>query len=158
MAIAMDNLVAGLKATSLFAENIGNGKYNTQFSPLSEHDVLGNALINMRDNLSKVAEDDKKRNWATEGMAKFGEILRTNTNDLVKLSEEIIGNLVKYLKANQGALYIVDDVEAGEDPTMSMKSCYAWDKRNLTTRFIRARISRAQEGGVVYLTEVPRVY
>ncbi|HZI25362.1 MAG TPA: methyl-accepting chemotaxis protein, partial [Chryseolinea sp.] len=75
MAVAMDNLVSGLKDTSLFAENIGNGNYKTEFKPLSEHDVMGNALINMRDNLSKVAEDYKKRNWATEGMAKFGEIL-----------------------------------------------------------------------------------
>jgi PAS domain S-box-containing protein len=162
MAIAMDNLVAGLKETSLFAENIGNGKYNTQFNPLSEHDVLGNALINMRDNLSKVAEDDKKRNWATEGMAKFGEILRTNTNDLGKLAEEIIANLVKYLKANQGALYIIDDVEAGEEPTMSMKSCYAWDKK----KFLNNKIYKGeglagqswQEGDIVYLTEVPQNY
>jgi len=162
MALAMDNLVAGLKETSLFAENIGNGKYNTQFKPLSEHDVLGNALINMRDNLSKVAEDDKKRNWATEGMAKFGEILRTNTNDLGKLAEEIIGNLVKYLKSNQGALYIVDDVESGEDPTMSMKSCYAWDKK----KFLNHKIYKGeglagqawQEGDIVYLTEVPQNY
>jgi len=162
MAIAMDNLVAGLKETSLFAENIGNGKYNTQFKPLSEHDVLGNALINMRDNLSKVAEDDKKRNWATEGMAKFGEILRTNTNDLGKLAEEIIGNLVKYLKANQGALYIIDDVESGEEPTMSMKSCYAWDKK----KFLNHKIYKGeglagqswQEGDIIYLTEVPQNY
>ncbi len=162
MAIAMDNLVAGLKETSLFAENIGNGKYNTQFKPLSEHDVLGNALINMRDNLSKVAEDDKKRNWATEGMAKFGEILRTNTNDLGKLAEEIIGNLIKYLKANQGALYIIDDVEAGEEPTMSMKSCYAWDKK----KFLNHKIYKGeglagqswQEGDIIYLTEVPQNY
>src|SRR5690606_16892523 len=51
MAVAMDNLVSGLKSTSLFAENIGSGNYNTEFKPLSEHDVLGNALINMRDNL-----------------------------------------------------------------------------------------------------------
>lgn len=162
MAIAMDNLVAGLKETSLFAENIGNGKYNTQFKPLSEHDVLGNALINMRDNLAKVAEDDKKRNWATEGMAKFGEILRTNTNDLAKLSEEIIGNLVKYLKANQGALYIVDDVESGEEPTMSMKSCYAWDKKKYLNNKIYKGEGLAgqawQEGDIVYLTEVPQNY
>jgi PAS domain S-box-containing protein len=162
MAIAMDNLVAGLKGTSLFAENIGNGKYNTEFKPLSEHDVLGNALINMRDNLSKVAEDDKKRNWATEGMAKFGEILRTNTNDLGKLAEEIIGNLVKYLKANQGALYIIDDVDAGEEATMSMKACYAWDKK----KFLNHKIYKGeglagqawQEGDVVYLTDVPQNY
>ena len=160
--MAMDNLVAGLKGTSLFAENIGNGKYNTEFKPLSEHDVLGNALINMRDNLSKVAEDDKKRNWATEGMAKFGEILRTNTNDLGKLAEEIIGNLVKYLKANQGALYIIDDTDAGEEATMSMKACYAWDKK----KFLNHKIYKGeglagqswQEGDIVYLTEVPQSY
>src|SRR5690606_36444793 len=128
MAVATENLANGLKETSRFAENIGNGNYKTAFKPLSEHDVLGNALLNMRDNLAKVAEDDNKRNWATEGQARFGEILRTNNNDLNKLADEIIGNLVKYLKANQGALYIVDDnFEEQDEPTMSMKACYAWD-------------------------------
>src|SRR5688500_4207784 len=162
MAVAMDNLVAGLKGTTLFAENIGNGNYKTEFKPLSEQDVLGNALINMRNNLSKVADDDKKRNWATEGMAKFGGILRTNTNDLSKLSDEIISNLVKYLNANQGALYIVDELIEGEDPTMTMKACYAWDKK----KFLNHKIYRVeglagqawQEGDMVYLTEIPQNY
>lgn len=162
MAVAMDNLVTGLKSTSLFAENIGSGKYNTEFKPLSEHDVLGNALINMRNNLSNVAEDDKKRNWATEGQAKFGELLRTNNTDLAKLADEIIGSLVKYLKANQGALYILDDVGPDEEATMSMKACYAWDKK----KFLNQKIYRGeglagqawQEGDTVYLTEVPQNY
>jgi PAS domain S-box-containing protein len=162
MAKAMDNLVSGLKATTSFAENIGKGSYQSDFKPLSQHDVLGNALINMRDNLSKVAEDDKKRNWATEGQAKFGEILRTNNNDLMKLADEIISSLVKYLKANQGALYIVDDSTEGEEPTMSMKACYAWDKK----KFLNNKIHRGeglagqawQEGDIVYLTDVPQNY
>ncbi|MBT1696889.1 PAS domain S-box protein [Fulvivirgaceae bacterium PWU4] len=162
MAVAMDSLVNGLKATTFFAENIGNGNYQSDFKPLSQHDVLGNALINMRDNLSKVAEDDKKRNWATEGQAKFGEILRTNNSDLLKLADEIIGNLVKYLKANQGALYIVDDTEDDGEPSMSMKACYAWDKK----KFLNHKIHRGeglagqawQEGDIVYLTEVPQSY
>jgi PAS domain S-box-containing protein len=162
MAVAMDNLVTGLKGTSLFAENIGNGNYNTTFTPLSEHDVLGNALINMRNNLSKVAEDDKKRNWATEGLAKFGEILRTNNNDLSKLADEIISSLVKYLKANQGALYIMDDQSEGDEQTMSMKACYAWDKK----KFLNQKIYKGeglsgqawQEGDTIYLTEVPQNY
>jgi PAS domain S-box-containing protein len=162
MAVAMDSLVTGLKSTSLFAENIGSGNYQTEFKPLSEHDVLGNALINMRNNLQKVSEDDKKRNWATEGLAKFGETLRTNNNDLAKLSDEIIGNLVKYLKANQGALYIVDDSSAEEEATMSMKACYAWDKK----KFLNHKIYKGeglagqawQEGDTVYLTEVPQNY
>jgi PAS domain S-box-containing protein len=162
MAMAMDNLVSGLKATTSFAENIGKGSYQSDFKPLSQHDVLGNALINMRNNLAKVAEDDKKRNWATEGQAKFGEILRTNNNDLMKLADEIISNLVKYLKANQGALYIVDEASEGEEPTMSMKACYAWDKK----KFLNNKIHRGeglagqawQEGDIVYLTDVPQNY
>jgi len=162
MALAMDNLVNGLKATTTFAENIGKGNYQSDFKPLSEHDVLGNALINMRDNLSKVAEDDKKRNWATEGLAKFGELLRTNNNDLAKLADQIISNLVKYLKANQGALYIMDDVNDGEELTMSMRACYAWDKK----KFLNHKIYKGeglagqawQEGDTVYLTEVPQNY
>lgn len=162
MALAMDNLVTGLKGTTLFAENIGNGTYNTTFQPLSEHDVLGNALINMRDNLSKVAEDDKKRNWATEGMAKFGEILRTNNTDLLKLADEIISNLVKYLKANQGVLYIIDEASEGEEPTLSMKACYAWDKKKFMNHKIYKGEGLAgqawQEGDSVYLTEVPQSY
>lgn len=161
MASAMDNLVLGLKQTTLFAENIGNGRYDSEFKPLSEHDVLGNALLNMRDNLKRVAEEDKKRNWATEGLAKFGEILRTNTNDISKLADEIILNLVKYLKANQGALFIVDDETTGEE-TMSMKACYAWDKK----KYLNHKIHRGeglagqawQEGDTVYLTDVPQSY
>jgi PAS domain S-box-containing protein len=162
MAQAMDNLVNGLKATTSFAENIGKGSYASDFKPLSEHDVLGNALINMRDNLSRVAEEDKKRNWATEGLARFGEILRTNTNDIGKLSDEIILNLVKYLKGNQGAIYIVDDVTAGEEPTISMKACYAWDKKKFLNHKIHKGEGLAgqawQEGDIIYLTEVPQNY
>jgi PAS domain S-box-containing protein len=162
MATAMDNLVNGLKDTTSFAENIGKGTYATNFKPLSEHDVLGNALINMRDNLSRVADEDKKRNWATEGLAKFGEILRTNTNDLNKLTDEIVLNLVKYMKANQGAIYIIDDDQSGEEPTMSMKACYAWDKKKFLNHKIHKGEGLAgqawQEGDLIYLTEVPQNY
>lgn len=162
MAKAMDNLVNGLKATTLFAENIGKGSYTSDFNPLSEHDVLGNALINMRNNLSRVADEDKKRNWATEGLAKFGEILRTNTNDLNKLTDEIVLNLVKYLKGNQGAIYIVDDEQTGEEATMSMKACYAWDKKKFLNHKIHKGEGLAgqawQEGDLIYLTEVPQNY
>jgi hypothetical protein len=162
MAIATDNLVNGLKATTIFAENIGNGKYDSEFTPLSSHDVLGNALLNMRGNLSRVAEEDKKRNWTTEGIAKFGEILRGNNSDVQKLCDEIIGSLIKYLKANQGALYIVDDTLVEDEITMSMVSCYAWDKK----KFVNQKIHRGeglagqawQEMDTIYITDIPQNY
>jgi len=161
MAGAMDNLVNGLKATTNFAENIGNGRYDSTFQPLSEHDVLGNALLNMRGNLARVAEEDKKRNWATEGLAKFGEILRTHTNDVQKLADQIIASLVKYLNANQGALYIIEDGET-DDPFMTMVACYAWDKK----KYLNQKIYRGeglagqswQEMDTIFLTDVPQNY
>jgi PAS domain S-box-containing protein len=162
MAKATSTLVNGLKATTVFAENIGKGNYASDFTPLSDHDVLGNALINMRNNLARVAEEDKKRAWTTEGLAKFAEILRSNNTDVQKLCDEIVGSLVKYLKANQGALYIIDDVADGEEPTMSMLACYAWDKKKHLNQKIYIGEGLAgqawQEKDMIYLTDVPQNY
>ena len=161
MALAMENLVSGLKQTTQFAEKIGNGNYQSSFQPLSDQDVLGNALLTMRANLAKVAEDDKKRNWATEGLAKFGEILRLNNNNLEKLADEVLKNLIKYLNVNQGALYIMDEV-VDTEPTMSVMACYAWDKK----KFFNQKVYKGEglsgqawlEGDTIFLTEVPQQY
>jgi PAS domain S-box-containing protein len=161
MALAVDDLVDGLRDTSEFAERIGQGEYQADFSPLSEQDVLGNALLDMRGNLKKVAEDDKKRNWATEGAAKFGEILRQNNNDVSELSHNILNNLLKYLGANQGGLFIVQDADGGE-PFMTLESCFAWDKK----KYIEQKIYRGeglvgqawQEKDTIFITEVPDDY
>ncbi|WP_245558383.1 PAS domain S-box protein [Fulvivirga imtechensis] len=161
MAAAMDSLIHGLRSTTFFAENIGKGKYDSEFKPLSDHDVLGNALLEMRSNLARVAEEDKKRNWSTEGLAKFGDILRKNNDNIEKLSDDIIRNLVKYMGANQGGLYIIEENE-GDEPFMTLTACYAWDKK----KYINQQVFRGeglagqvwQEMDTIYLTEVPDNY
>ncbi|MDX1628834.1 MAG: PAS domain S-box protein [Fulvivirga sp.] len=161
MAEAMDRLVQGLRSTTLFAENIGKGNYDSDFEPLSDQDVLGNALIEMRNNLARVAEEDKKRNWSTEGLAKFGDILRRNNDNLNKLSDEIIRNLVQYMEANQGGLYIVEDNDEDE-PYMSLMAVYAWNKKKYTDQKIYKGEGLAgqvwQENETIYLTDVPENY
>ena len=159
---AVDNLVAGLRATTGFAENIGKGNYQAEFTPLSENDVLGNALLEMRDNLQKVAEEDKRRNWATQGEAKFGEILRLHNNDVKQLCDSIITNLVKYMDANQGGLFLVQDHEDGEDPYMTLEACYAWDrKKYLEQKVVLGEGLAGQswlEKDTIYITDVPNDY
>src|SRR5690606_21772648 len=65
------------------------------------------------------------------------------------------------LKANQGALYIMDD-EEGEEQTMSMRACYAWNKKKYLNHKIHLGEGLAgqawQEGDLIYLTEVPQNY
>lgn len=162
MAAAVEILADGLRRTSLFAESIGRGDYAAQHQPLGHKDVLGNALLEMRDNLKRVAEEDKRRNWATEGMARFGETLRKNTASIEDLSDEILAGLVKYTKANQGGLYIVDNETHGGEPFLELKACYAWDKKKFVDQKIYAGEGLAgqawQEGEPVHLTEVPRDY
>lgn len=161
MAVAVDELVSGLRATSGFAEQIGQGDYQADFSPLSDHDVLGNALLNMRDNLKQVAEADQKRNWATEGAAKFGEILRKNNHSVSELSNTILTNLLKYVGANQGGLYIVQDAESGE-PYMTLEACFAWDRQKYLEQKIyqgEGLVGQAwQERDTIFVTEVPESY
>jgi len=163
MAISLSSMAEGFGKITVFAENIGDGKYDSEFKPLSDSDMLGNALLEMRSNLKKVAEEDKKRNWSTSGLAKFGDILRSYNDNFDKLAEEIISNLVKYIEANQGALFIIESNDASaEEEYMELASCYAWDKK----KFLEKKIYKGEglsgqawiEGDVIYLTEVPNDY
>ncbi len=161
MAEAVESLVDGLKETSYFAENIGGGKYDSDYDPLSEEDVLGNALINMRGNLKRVAEEDKKRNWTTEGLAMFGDILRKNNDNIAKLSDDIISSMVKYTKSNQGGLFVIN-AEDDDDRYLELAACYAWDKK----KYLEQKIYEGEgltgqvwlEGESIYMTEVPQDY
>jgi GAF domain-containing protein len=168
MAQSADRLVYNLKSTSEFAESIGRGEYEASYQPISEKDVLGNALLEMRNNLAKVAEDDRRRSWTNEGLVKFAELLKQYNNDITKLSDVIISNLVKYINANQGGLFIVETPETsyqnghGNEPYMTLASCYAWDKK----KFIEQKIYKGdglagqawQEKGTIYMEEVPQGY
>ncbi len=153
-------LADGLRQTSCFAEEVGQGKFDTSFSPLSEHDTLGNALLKMRNNLKATAEEDRKRNWATEGLAKFADILRTN-HGLKLLAESAIKQLVNYLGANQGGLFVLNDSES-HDVRLELVACYAFERKKFLEKSVQigegllgqAYLERAS----IYLTEVPDRY
>ena len=158
---SLNVLTEGLRTTSKFANEIGSGNFEIDFKPLSEEDVLGDSLLKMRNSLKEVAIEDNKRNWATQGMAQFADILRTNTEGLEALANNIIISLVKYVGANQGSLFIVNDNNA-RDIYLDLIACYAWDKK----KFLHTRINEGdglvgqawQESDVIYLTQVPQNY
>ncbi|MBI4648803.1 MAG: HAMP domain-containing protein [Bacteroidia bacterium] len=51
MTRAMNLMLDNLRKTANFSFEIGKGNYNTEFKSLSEQDVLGNSLLNMREAL-----------------------------------------------------------------------------------------------------------
>lgn len=168
MARALNALIKGLTNIFNFSLEIGKGNFDTPFSPLSEEDVLGHSLIDMRNELKKAAEEearrkseDEQRNWAAQGVARFSDILRKSTNNLDELSYSIISNLVKYTNSNQGGIYIVNDIEK-EHLFIEMKASYAYDRRKFITKSIEigeGLIGRCyQEKEKIYLTDIPHDY
>jgi len=168
MSAALNDLIESFRKFTGFAKEIGKGNYNAPFQPLSDQDDLGNALLEMRDNLKKASEEDEKRkkedeqrNWASQGIAKFSELLRENNDNLDELSYQIIQNLVKYTEANQGGLFLIND-EDENNAFIELKATYAYSRRKYLEKHIEmgeGLIGRAvQEGETIYMTEVPDNY
>ncbi len=148
-------LITYLDDAGLFAKNIGEGNFEYAFSPKSENDALGNSLIEMRNRLQEVTREDKIRNWTNEGQAKFNELLRLHNDDLDSLGSLVISNLVEYLSANQGAIFVLKDED---EKYLEMLSAYA----NKRKKFIQKRIAPGEglagqvfeEGKTLYITDI----
>jgi len=168
MNLAINSLLNGLKQTSNFAYEIGKENFDHDYTPLSEKDVLGNSLLDMRKSLKFAKQEEEKRkiedlqrSWTTEGLAQFAEILRHHTENIKELSNDIIINLVKYLKANQGGIFILNDSNK-KDVHLELLAAYAYNRK----KYLQKRInigegligSVAIEKYTIYMTDVPNEY
>ncbi len=157
----------GLNEKAVFAQKIGEDELNVSLQKLSDEDSLGDALLQMQESLKKARteelqrkEQDDRRNWITEGQTKFAQILRQNEAELEALSFHIISNLVKYMKINQGGIFMLND--DNNDKHLEMLACYAFDRR----KYINKRIEPGEgmlgtcflEGKTTYLTQLPQDY
>jgi len=168
MAAALNALIRGLKETTDFALEIGKGNFESNFVPLSDEDDLGVGLLEMRTNLKHATEEesrrkkeDDQRNWASQGVAKFSDILRQNNDDIDKLSYDVISNLVKYCDANQGGLFIVNDDDE-KNKYIEMAAAYAFNRKKFLENRIEmgvGLVGRAvQESETIFISDIPNDY
>ena len=154
-----------LKNASAFAINIGKGNFDSPFYPLSEHDVLGNSLIQMREQLQFAAIEEQKHTWAVEGMTKLVGIMQGDKKSFLEISDRIISLLVNYLSANQGGVFMLNSANPS-DIYLEMVACYAYHRKRFSERKIVIKNKRAEgligqayiEKRVIYLTEIPNDY
>ncbi len=153
----IENVRQHISDISQFIQRIGEGDFNTSDLNISPTNLLGSSLIQMQMKLKSVAEEDKRRNWVNEGLARFSEILRKHNDDLEALSEDMILNLTRYLNVNQAALYLLKE-ESGE-PVLESMSTYAWDrKKYIKDKFgIRENLigQAIMEKDIIYMSDVP---
>src|SRR5688572_6368641 len=144
-----------------FIEAISAGNYTAELTLEDDGANLGNTLLTMRDKLKVNAEDDRKRNWSTSGLAQVGEILRVSTASTADLYDNIIKFVVKYTKSNQGGLFILNE-ESENDKFLELVSCYAFERKKFLTKKIglgEGLVGQCYlEGERIYLLEVPQEY
>lgn len=151
--------LTNVKSNIAFAEEISRGNLRTQLE-VSDEDELGRSLLRMRKNLVEANEREQAEKYITTGLAKIGEILRGNSSDIKTLADELISFLVKYLQANQGTLFILEEEEDSQH--LKMMSCYAFNRK----KFVEQKIEVGQgligqcflERDIIKLTNVPENY
>jgi len=167
IANSISNLIDGLKKTTSFANAIGEGKYSTEYKPLSNEDSLGNALLEMRENLiisgkdeDKRKKEDEIRTWKNIGLTKFNDILRQNQGNIKEMSIAVISELVKFIDANQGGMFVFNDDE--DDRHLELTAAYAYGNEKKKEKIIYPGEGLvgmvALEKETVYMTELPDSY
>ncbi len=168
MSKSLNNFIIGLKKISKFSQEIGEENYTVDFKPLGPKDELGNSLLLMRDNLKRAFRENMirrkenfQRSWTSQGLAEFSEMLRESKDDLEELTNQILVKLIRYLDANVGGLFILND-ENKDDVFLELLAFYAYDRR----KYINKRIEVGEslvgqcvlENETIFMTEIPKDY
>lgn len=168
IAKGINSLTANLKNTKEFVTEVGKGNLETEFNVFNNKGDLGNALVQMREELLKISKErekqeieEEKRNWGVRGIAKFNDILRQSSDNLEELSYSVIKELVQYLKADQGALFIIND-ENKDEKVLDLTAAFAYDRRKYMSKSVKfgeGVVGRAAlEKATITLSDIPEDY
>jgi methyl-accepting chemotaxis protein len=137
------------------------GSLNRNFSLMLDNLRENLKLIkDKNESLEQKAKQDKIRNWTIEGLSHFSDLMKSNNSNLSEFSDSILSETVKYIMANQGGFFILN--EENEEPYMELKACFAFNKK----KYLHKKIEKGEgligqtwlEGEYIYLTEVPSSY
>ncbi|MCU0444975.1 MAG: GAF domain-containing protein [Microscillaceae bacterium] len=134
------------------------------FGVLPKNSRLSQSLGKMLDKVRQVNQMSQERTWEIEGFAKFTELLRANSQDLKQLSSHLINELVNYLSAIQGGIFVVNEAE--KTPSLQLIACYAYQRKKFIQKNIPIHDEFAEdllvqvfrERKPIYLNNIPQDY
>ncbi|MDG5799393.1 PAS domain S-box protein [Marinilabiliaceae bacterium ANBcel2] len=157
-----------IKMVLSFIDNLRKDKLDEPFTRKNKKDPLSIALLNLREYMVKNKREqerrrveEEQRNWVTQGLAQFGEILRKSNDNLEELSYEITKYLVNYMKINQGGVFLLNESKHGEK-YFELTACIAFDRRKYSDKIVNwgeGLVGRCGlEMETIFLTDVPHDY
>lgn len=162
VAMKLNTIIDQLNHASGFVKNIEDGNLEASYQgDQQDEDQLASALLAMRTKLKSINEEEQKRKWANEGLARFVDILRSSDDNLNTLGDKIISTLVQYTGSNQGGLYTLND-DDHQNRHLELTSLFAFN----TKKFEQQKLKLGEglvgqtylEKETTYLTEIPEDY
>lgn len=121
-------------------------------------------LVEAEKDIEKRKIEDQQKEWANNGKNLFADILRRYSNDIYKLTDELIVNFVKYLDAAVGGIYVLkeEETETNKKNVLELISAYAYDRKKYYTKKINIGEglvgTAAQDLSPIYIKQIPEDY
>lgn len=140
---------------------IQKGNLNVKMSEKTRDTKLANSLHLMVEYLNEVKQQEESRTWFNKGLSFFLELIRNKDDySFEMLMDRCLAELIKYIGANQGAIFILKEEEV--EPYIEMVACYAYDRK----KFLSKRQSLGEglagqaiiEKDTIYLKSIPSDY
>ncbi|QCK14762.1 PAS domain-containing protein [Mangrovivirga cuniculi] len=108
-----------------------------------------------------VQQKEKNRAWVVEGLGRINNLIRKH-DDPKKLAESVISEIVTYLGANQGSIFLLEEDDETSEKYLELQGAYAFDRK----KFIDKKISIGEglvgqaflEAEPIILKDIPQNY
>lgn len=148
--------------------SMSKGEFDESYEMKGPNDQIGKAMLQLKVQLKRTKIEAERRrsteeqqNWAAQGLAKIGELLRNTEDDITIMSNEFIKELVSYVDMEVGGFFIVKDDE-GEEPMLELTGSYAFDREKKIEKhfkFGEGLVGRcASEKDSIIITDLPEDY
>jgi PAS domain-containing protein len=165
---AILRIASRMKDMTAFARAVNADESGSELPLAGKNDALGKELNGLyrkiRDNAERQQrneEENKRRLYINDGLAKFAEILRTGNTDITSLGDVFVRELVKYLGAIQGGLFLLDE-NSGDQPSLSLVSSFAYNRKKYLQKTVALGEGLvgtcAVEKQMINMTEIPKGY
>lgn len=157
MTDSLNNLIDGLHKYTEFAYEIAKENYQAKFEKLSDEDILGTALLQMRDSLheARIKEqqrmiEDKRREWITIGINRIGDII-TISPTAKSMAENIVLRIAEHSNVTAVALFFAIEIDISKT-ILKLFAAFAYNRQKFLEKIIEPG-----EGliGSIYLEKKP---
>jgi len=168
LGLHINKISDNIKRIEEFTTHIEQDDYNYKLEVKGEHDFTGKSLQKLKENLVKAKNEqeqrkieDQRKSWAREGIAKFGEVMRQSSDNIQTLTDDVIKNIVLYLDAKIGGLFIYDETNI-DDRFLYLISSFAYDRKKYFSKKIELGNgligAAAIDKTTIYLEDIPKDY